>query len=340
MPKCSKYHAKWQILVPNCCKYKANDTKKESQKKPKSEPTKNQKLFWTRFDASCFTFFCEPHILELLREQNPICVAAAEQSEILHGKWRTLFGEVSEVVASQCAWQSQYLTPFDVGGFCFPQWYRCDKWDTQGMWHVNLCGGRVTRCASNSDVQGLFPTKVWTECPIQMFDKVSNRSVWQTSPQRVSYKSVLQGCIVGVSHEHVVSKEYLTKQSYWGAFQKSAFAGWLTGCYKTVPQECPTKECPTKECPTKVSCTVPQERLRGISHSIFARASCGIFAKGCIYTSVLIKCFRRSRLRALHSRGIVIVVFQFQIMMDSCDVHSCSWGLSVFTLHCEYKKCM
>ena len=35
MPKCSKYHAKWQILVPNCCccKYKADGTRKESQKK-------------------------------------------------------------------------------------------------------------------------------------------------------------------------------------------------------------------------------------------------------------------------------------------------------------------
>ena len=40
MPKCSKYHAKWQILVPNCCKYKANGTRKESRKKI-------QELFWT-----------------------------------------------------------------------------------------------------------------------------------------------------------------------------------------------------------------------------------------------------------------------------------------------------
>ena len=32
-PKRSKYCAKWQILVPNCCKYKANGTRKESQKK-------------------------------------------------------------------------------------------------------------------------------------------------------------------------------------------------------------------------------------------------------------------------------------------------------------------
>ena len=47
MPKCSKYHAKRQILVPNCCKYKANGTRKESKKKPNPEPKKKQKLFWT-----------------------------------------------------------------------------------------------------------------------------------------------------------------------------------------------------------------------------------------------------------------------------------------------------
>ena len=32
MPECSKYHAKWQFLVPNCYKYKANGTRKENKK--------------------------------------------------------------------------------------------------------------------------------------------------------------------------------------------------------------------------------------------------------------------------------------------------------------------
>ena len=44
MPKFSKYDAKWQILVPNCCKYKADGTREESQQKnPKPEPKKNPK---------------------------------------------------------------------------------------------------------------------------------------------------------------------------------------------------------------------------------------------------------------------------------------------------------
>ena len=50
MPKCSKYHAK-QVLVPNCCKYKANGTGKERQKKPKPEGNKFQKLFYTHLKA-------------------------------------------------------------------------------------------------------------------------------------------------------------------------------------------------------------------------------------------------------------------------------------------------
>ena len=43
MPKCSKYHAEWQILVPNCCKYKANGTKKESNKKKQNLSQKKKK---------------------------------------------------------------------------------------------------------------------------------------------------------------------------------------------------------------------------------------------------------------------------------------------------------
>ena len=39
----SKYHAKWQILVPNCCKYKANGTRKENQKNIQNL-SKKQKL--------------------------------------------------------------------------------------------------------------------------------------------------------------------------------------------------------------------------------------------------------------------------------------------------------
>ena len=44
MAKCSKYHAKWQVLVLNCCKYMANGTKKESKTK----------------QTSFFTLFCSP----------------------------------------------------------------------------------------------------------------------------------------------------------------------------------------------------------------------------------------------------------------------------------------
>ena len=48
MPKCSKYHAKWQVLVPNCYKYKANGTRKESQKQFQNMRQKEyQKLFYT-----------------------------------------------------------------------------------------------------------------------------------------------------------------------------------------------------------------------------------------------------------------------------------------------------
>ena len=31
---CSKCDAKWQVLVPNCCKYKANGTRQDSKQKP------------------------------------------------------------------------------------------------------------------------------------------------------------------------------------------------------------------------------------------------------------------------------------------------------------------
>ena len=47
--KCSKYHAKWQILVPNCCKYKANGTRKDAQKNPKPEAKKNPKTILNPF---------------------------------------------------------------------------------------------------------------------------------------------------------------------------------------------------------------------------------------------------------------------------------------------------
>jgi len=35
------------MLVPNCCKYKANGTGKENPKNPKPEAKKIQKLFYT-----------------------------------------------------------------------------------------------------------------------------------------------------------------------------------------------------------------------------------------------------------------------------------------------------
>ena len=45
MPKCSKYHGKWQILVPNCCKYKANGTRKESKRQIQNSSQKNTKNY-------------------------------------------------------------------------------------------------------------------------------------------------------------------------------------------------------------------------------------------------------------------------------------------------------
>ena len=47
MLKCSKYYAKWQVLVPNCCTYKANGCKWYQGKNPNLTNTKIQKLFFT-----------------------------------------------------------------------------------------------------------------------------------------------------------------------------------------------------------------------------------------------------------------------------------------------------
>ena len=41
--------SKWQVLVPNCCKYKAKCTKKESQNKSKTWGKKNTKNYSTPF---------------------------------------------------------------------------------------------------------------------------------------------------------------------------------------------------------------------------------------------------------------------------------------------------
>jgi hypothetical protein len=54
--KCSKYHAKRQVLVPNCCKYKANGTMKENHKKIQNlRQTKYQKLFYGRISGHLYT---------------------------------------------------------------------------------------------------------------------------------------------------------------------------------------------------------------------------------------------------------------------------------------------
>ena len=55
MPKCGKYHAKWQIQVPNRCKHLANGTSQEIQKKiPNLLQKKILKLFHTHFPLPCF----------------------------------------------------------------------------------------------------------------------------------------------------------------------------------------------------------------------------------------------------------------------------------------------
>jgi hypothetical protein len=61
IPKCSKYHAKLQILVPNCCKYKADGTRKESQQQiPKPGPKKENKNY---SDLFCTPFTLTHYIL-------------------------------------------------------------------------------------------------------------------------------------------------------------------------------------------------------------------------------------------------------------------------------------
>jgi len=63
MPKCSKYDAKSQILVPNCCKYKADGTRKESQQKFQNLSQKKiQKLFCTQWEISDFNMFPFPTV--------------------------------------------------------------------------------------------------------------------------------------------------------------------------------------------------------------------------------------------------------------------------------------
>ena len=43
MPECSTYHARRQVLLPNCCKYKANGTRKEiTNEMPKPDPKKHK----------------------------------------------------------------------------------------------------------------------------------------------------------------------------------------------------------------------------------------------------------------------------------------------------------
>jgi hypothetical protein len=57
MPKCSKYHAKGQILVPHCCKYKANGTRKESQNKFQNLSKKKSKNYSEPFLSQTSMFF-------------------------------------------------------------------------------------------------------------------------------------------------------------------------------------------------------------------------------------------------------------------------------------------
>ena len=45
MPKCNRYYAKWQVLVPNFCKYRANFTRKENQIKIQNVSQKKSKNY-------------------------------------------------------------------------------------------------------------------------------------------------------------------------------------------------------------------------------------------------------------------------------------------------------
>ena len=46
-----EYHAKWQVLVPNCCKYRATGTRKEIKKK--------NKPYQTNLSHSSSLFLCQ-----------------------------------------------------------------------------------------------------------------------------------------------------------------------------------------------------------------------------------------------------------------------------------------
>ena len=74
MPKCSKYNAKWQILVPNSCEYTADGTRKESQQKIQSLSQKKlQKLFCTlsNGDSNNCSLISYPHFVYTLLGQGP-----------------------------------------------------------------------------------------------------------------------------------------------------------------------------------------------------------------------------------------------------------------------------
>ena len=82
------------------------------------------------------------------------------------------------------------------------------------------------------------------------------------------------------------------------SFQKSILRNSLTGVrFKRVPsrgdlpdatrlsrKSVPQRSVPQR-CSTKVSCTVPEERLRGISHSILQERLVGFLLKG-VFTRV------------------------------------------------------
>ena len=99
MPKCGKYHAKWkanmgkcskyhakcnspcrnEVLVPNCCKYKANGTRKERKK---NDPIKSKKLSCNILHP--FNFTVPYSTVPVFHVFHTDCIAVVAQALTIH----------------------------------------------------------------------------------------------------------------------------------------------------------------------------------------------------------------------------------------------------------------
>ena len=63
MLKCRNFHAKWQVPVPNCCKYKASSTRKEIPQKTQTLSKKNSKNYSSPLGKHTAAFFQQPFFM-------------------------------------------------------------------------------------------------------------------------------------------------------------------------------------------------------------------------------------------------------------------------------------